>query len=201
MAGVKLPQNQLDALPLISAADLIGQVVDPGQVSIVGGSVVRWWSPIALGLKDVNFVDDPDHAGANTRLLTPFLDLSGMQQFILVVNRRCLAAGGDAGDTIGVYIQSNDGQTCGGAVGENPTGVGAGFGSSFTDGVCAFQFVVRGGPYPQNTLVTAKTGWVNGIAGLGPTFPQMAGRARVWLQGPAVPNANQLYTISLWAQS
>ena len=191
MALGATPQQQLDSLPLVTAAQLTGQVVDPGDLTVVGGSVVRYWSATRLGLNGVNFILD----GARSLLLTPFLDFTGMNQFQVVMVRECLLAGGDTGESIGVYAQSNVG------TGENPTGVGGGLGSGFAVGCVSVTMIIRGGPYPQST-VQSNFGWTNGtLSGIGASFQRAMGRARLWFDRPAAPNANQLYTISLWAQS
>jgi hypothetical protein len=191
MALGATPQNQLNALPLVTAAQFTGQVVDPGELSIVGGSVVRYWSATRLALNGVNFAT----VGTRSALLTPFLDFTGMNQFQVIMVRECLSAGGDLAESMSIYAQSNVG------TGDNPLGVGGGAGSLFAVGCVSVTMIIRGGPYPQST-VQSNFGWTNGtLNGIGPSLQRTMGRARLWFDRPAVANADQRYTISLWAQS
>jgi len=78
----KMPQNQLDALPLIDA----GTVANSGDVQILGNRITRYWSPTALGLSGAAFVSDGG-AGGGTVLATPFLDVRGCRAFTILLRR------------------------------------------------------------------------------------------------------------------
>lgn len=75
----RTPQNQLDALPLISA-EAVG---DPGDVSIVGQNVIKKWTPVVVGINGTaGNVADPRTAG-RVYLLSNWLDFTGMKYFTL----------------------------------------------------------------------------------------------------------------------
>jgi hypothetical protein len=75
-----MPQNQIDALPLISA----DTAAAGGAISLVGGNFTRYWSPTTLGLVAAT----PAAAGGATFwLVTPFLDCRGVRSFKMLVRR------------------------------------------------------------------------------------------------------------------
>jgi hypothetical protein len=75
-----MPQNQINALPLISA----DTAAAGGAISIVGGNFTRYWSPTVLGLVGVQ----PAAAGGATFwMFSGFLDTRGVRAFKILVRR------------------------------------------------------------------------------------------------------------------
>lgn len=78
-----IPVNQLDALPLISAA----QAAQAGTLQIVGGRAARYFGPADLGINASGVSTLPVGAGFYYYLVTPFLDLRGCSTFAFLLRR------------------------------------------------------------------------------------------------------------------
>lgn len=85
MANIPVPQNQLNALPLLSVQD----VTEGGTIEIVGGSLSRVWTPTQLG---INGVAPTLNADGLFYLTTPYLDLRGVHYFMLDLTYTASAA-------------------------------------------------------------------------------------------------------------
>lgn len=72
-----IPQNQIDALPLVTAA----QAAAPTVVTVVGQKVTKRWDPAASGINGQNYGADPDDA-AGSALFSNWLDVGGCNQFV-----------------------------------------------------------------------------------------------------------------------
>jgi len=83
MSSALIPQNQLDALPLISAA----QAAQAGTLQIIGGRVVRYFGPADLGINASGVSTFPVGAGFYYYLVTPYLDLRGCTTFAFLLRR------------------------------------------------------------------------------------------------------------------
>jgi hypothetical protein len=90
----KIPQNQLDALPLPTDTTSNG-----GEVYNVGNTMVRYWSPSDTGIGGVALTVDPgDAISAKTYLLTNWLDVRGCSAFQGVLTRKVQESVPGAGD-------------------------------------------------------------------------------------------------------
>jgi hypothetical protein len=92
------PINQLNALPLVSAAS----VGDPGDVVVVGNTIRRYWNTAALmgGASAAGIagnVADPFQPGTRSGWITPTLDVTGCNFFTVVMVMRAATAGNDLG--------------------------------------------------------------------------------------------------------
>ncbi len=100
MANINIgntPINQLNALPLTSAQ----AVGTPGDVIILGNTIIRFWSPTdLLGSGPGNAgiagnVADPFQPGARSGFVTSFLDVRGVNFFTVIMVMRAATAGND----------------------------------------------------------------------------------------------------------
>ena len=86
------PQSQLDALPIITAAE----AAEPGEYAIVGANVVRTWTPAQTGINGALCnVSDPRTPAFGNFLLSNWLDFTGMTRFTAVLVGQVNAIGGD----------------------------------------------------------------------------------------------------------
>lgn len=83
MSSGLIPVNQLDALPLISAA----QAAQAGQLQIIGGRAARYFGPADLGINASGVSTFPVGAGFYYYLATPYLDLRGCSTFAFLLRR------------------------------------------------------------------------------------------------------------------
>lgn len=90
------PQNQLDALPLLS----VESVGAPGDVNVIGGVLTRYYDATAVGFP-AEFVNQG--AGGSALISNP-LDLRGCVQLVLVLTLEVTGAPGDAGRTYQPYV-------------------------------------------------------------------------------------------------
>lgn len=86
MAIGKMPQNQLDALPLLTATD----VTDPSETVVVGTSVVKTWDPSKTG---VNGIAASGGGASLLYLLTAQMDFRGMNTAMLQLQRDTTVGG------------------------------------------------------------------------------------------------------------
>jgi hypothetical protein len=95
----RTPQNQLNALPLITP-EAVGQA---GDVVVVGGVVVRTWTPAATGISGtLGNIADP-RTNTLAYLLTNWLDMSGCSRFTAMLAGQVNAIGGDVAQTWSVF--------------------------------------------------------------------------------------------------
>ena len=83
MSSGLIPVNQLDALPLISAA----QAAQAGLLEIIGGRAARYFGPADLGINASGVSTVPVGAGFYYYLATPYLDLRGCSTFAFLLRR------------------------------------------------------------------------------------------------------------------
>ena len=77
-----VPQNQLDALPLITVA----QASSGGDVTVLGGQILRRFTPAVLGVNGAAASSYATPAALNVPyLVTPFLDVTGCTNFAFVL--------------------------------------------------------------------------------------------------------------------
>ena len=101
MSSQLIPVNQLNALPLITAA----QAATAGTVQVVGGSVYRSFTPAQLGINATSVASDP---GGIYYLATPFLDLRGCSK-VTVTLQRTVSANGALLPQLKLYGQTRQG--------------------------------------------------------------------------------------------
>lgn len=185
------PQNQLDALPLLTAA----QAAAPGQVQIIGNTLTRYWDPGTLGVNGILPVAD---ANGFLYITTAFLDTRGCAAFAFLLRRQssagALAAQG-AGTQLGFQYRFNVNETpplSKGAT-QNLVACGASLISSTTVNWPAMQsanelqdaFYSIGHGQP-NSLTTTAGGGIMGTD------------VRFFLYFPIAPVANSLFSMSVW---
>lgn len=176
------PQSQLDALPLITAADAAA----PSAYAIVGGKLSRYWNPAAAGVVAANFIADPDLAGASF-MVSNYLDFTGMNQYVALLVATIPNAGTTDAAAVTLRIQY---RTPTGAVQPRSGTVGQGL---FT--VVATRTPNYGllGVYPTDYIVAYN--WANSQGGV-----TMGSDSRLWFSRDAVvPKAGQLYNLHVWA--
>lgn len=79
MASTKIPQSQLDSLPLQDAEE----ATNPGTVTIIGGQVSRFFTPAQTGINAAV----RDTTGGYYYVLGAYLDLSGCNTFTAMITR------------------------------------------------------------------------------------------------------------------
>jgi hypothetical protein len=120
MAGGQTPMNQLDALPIITAAQWVSVVVSaPTQQGMIGGKLLKYWNAAALGVNGAAGDVHDSRTGAVHQLLTNYIDLTGLDSILLVLNARCTAGGVDNDQVWHVYALPY-GETSLGAVNHQP---------------------------------------------------------------------------------
>ena len=99
MPLARVPQNQIDALPVVT----IESVGDPGQTVVIGKTLVRYWPPAQTGINGQSSnVADPRTAG-RVYLLSNYLDFSGCTIFSCLLGVKITAIGGDGAQTWNVH--------------------------------------------------------------------------------------------------
>lgn len=81
MSNPKLPINQINALPLQTPE----AAADPGETLIIGGKLLKYWSPSALGIIAAPYAVGPD--GVNRGFTSQTLDTTGCLNFCLQFRR------------------------------------------------------------------------------------------------------------------
>lgn len=91
MATGPIPQNQLNALPLLTAA----QAAAAGELTIIGGGLYRYFSPTVLGINATPVVN---YGGLGYYLLTtPYLDLRGCSKYVVTIRNTYIGGPGARG--------------------------------------------------------------------------------------------------------
>lgn len=106
MAVARIPQIQQDALPLIT----LDPTINGGTVVVLGGKILRQFSPTDLGINNAVFIGDPD-GGTGAIIVGGFVDLTGTNNVSAIVTRTAnlLATDNATGDFgITVYFQQRD---------------------------------------------------------------------------------------------
>lgn len=191
----KMPQNQIDALPLLSA----DAVSDPGDTVVIGSQLIRHWTPARVG---INGASRTAYVNMPTRSATPLglpLDFSGMNSFTFSISRQVNSAAADT--TATPFLRASPI-----SVGQSPlprdtadalTGLGrlgevvSDFGSFTLRG--AFPYTAYG--YRGCSNSAQIFGSVRGtITGPGWFF---------WLDFATLSgdSANELWSLDIWAQS
>ena len=186
----KTPQNQLDALPLLTP-DTAAQ---GGDIFIVGQSVTRYFSPAALGIVEATRVADPDEAGS-TLILSNQIDLRGMNSLQVVITRLALLAGNDEFNvTLSLIMQLKN---SGGLF--SRTGV-PGTGQCTTIGSITPTIKPAADAYPFTSVLTRGLSWtVNSVAG-GISSGAFIGTCRLWMRW-TVPAAGPAWSAEIYAQT
>lgn len=78
MATGFIPQNQLNSLPLITAA----QAATAGSLQIIGGAIYRFFTPAELG---INASTVPSLGSGFFMIATPYLDLRGCSKYTMTI--------------------------------------------------------------------------------------------------------------------
>jgi hypothetical protein len=79
------PQNQIDALPIITVA----AAASAGDIQVVGGIMTKFFNPAATGISSVATGTD----GTNIFIASSFLDLRGLRAFSAIMSRTIQGGG------------------------------------------------------------------------------------------------------------
>jgi hypothetical protein len=82
----KIPQNQLDALPLTDAATAAAG----GDIVVLGNTISRYWSPTVTGINGTPFAND---ANGFPVIVSNFLDVRGCRTFTMLMRRAFVGVG------------------------------------------------------------------------------------------------------------
>jgi hypothetical protein len=180
------PENQLRALPILTQQ----QIAAPGEAVVIGGQVIRYWSPSQLGLNGVSGnVADPDNVpsvAADVSMFTNYVDGRGCNAFtLMLVNDPFVAPAGETAWHI--YLQ----YAGTGSVGLVQPRSGTA-GRIVTSQVALINFGIAAGP------LTAYTSWSNGndSTNVASNRPVAAGIFRIWLNRN--PGHASTWYASLW---
>lgn len=196
-----MPQNQLDALPLITAV----QAAAPDEVLIVGGTVTKFWNPVTIGIVNQRPFLDGSGGGAAMQIHgTNFLDFSGMNHFLFMLLRFNGDAPAQESITARIKLVPRV-QLPGGASGAGPYIEDDNF---VNDGpsipLLATTWNLGTGPN-IGAVKLYQFGWDNNETNFLGDAPILFGRDQrihITLAGSTLPNnANQLFTLYIWAQS
>lgn len=197
------PQNQLFALPIITAAE----AAEPGEYAVVGSNVVRTWTPAQTGINGAACnVSDPRTPAFGNFLLTNWLDFTGMTKFTAVLIGQVNAAGGDVAMNFIVRAIAGSVESLSGAYLEpiqaappstlNMTGA---WGASAFPQVGNLNFPALTGVAAFPAFKMACCGWQTGGTGTGGnvgTGPM--GPTRLWLSSTTGADPIQAY---LWVRA
>jgi hypothetical protein len=192
------PQNQLDALPLVTAQS----VGDPGEVVIVGNSIIRHWNPTQLGVVSISGnVGDPDKAGS-LGFVTSIIDVRGCNFFRLVMVRRTDSLAHDQTTALNIAWQMK-GTSDGPSQGVTPrTGDGGRISWATQIGVINVGVGPAGVAYPFDSV--CGVGFSNGLTyGAGAIPPHAivgSGRLYFWSDAPGANAAFWNWWAELWGQ-
>lgn len=212
MAGGRTPIDQLDSLPLLSAAQWVSGVVpQQGTVTIVNGKITKIFDPVATGINGtLANVADPRTAG-RYYAITNWLDFTALVTLTAVLVLKVTQAGGDAAAQVWsvLYIPAQD--EVGGVIDPTPTLPGPSnnnmtgdYGGNAFPQVGILNSVVLNaarnlaGPYPYFKML--QVSFAAGIA-LGGTLTQFGvGVHKIWLSSTtAAPNNCEMY-LTIWGQ-
>lgn len=192
----KTPQNQLDALPLLSA----DAVSDPGDTVVIGGQLIRHWIPSRVGINGLNrvlYVNIAVKAFVGPGLP---LDFSGMNSFTFALGKTVTAVAGDTNAQAQLYAtQIGLGQSP--MPFDTPDGT-QGFSRMGSMRVDFGLMGVRGGGYPFTQY--AYRGASNSSMQFGGTTSTLVGPGwYFWLDfsGQIAGWADEFWSLEIWAQS
>jgi hypothetical protein len=157
----KIPQNQLNALPLTDAATAAAG----GDIVVLGSAITRYWSPTVLGVSGARRTG-PEAVSGYFALVTPYLDVRGCSQFVVLLQRNGGTGVGAIGTSATCSFQyrfaTTDTQPFGqnGGVGDNAIGK-----SNVGGGAIPFPSVAAQ-PLPQYNVRAFSLAVVTGSAGV-----------------------------------
>lgn len=190
MPAQKVPENQLAALPLMTA----DVNANPGEYYIVGNSLIRFWSKENLNINAVALADDPYSSGTYTYLVTNWLDVRGCSAFQGVLTRSVSVVGSDSVTPIKMYSQYRSQAGI-----QPPTGsVGATLGGELATITPVGKPALAAYPWTYVTARSLQFASVNpslivGVIGF---------NVRLWFSRvTASVYAGELYSLELWGTS
>lgn len=178
-----LPQNQIESLPLQTAAEATA----PTSITFVGNKVVKYWNPVALGISGQNYPGDPDN-GTQAALFSNWLDVRGCNEFCVVWVATILTnAGRESGITQSVIQQYR-----------TPNGLvlprSGNIGTTMFDGLA--------GRTPDMTAFLPQAPYIMSLPFQNDTLGgiEMGFDLRLWFRSTVGHNPNQAYSGHLWGQ-
>lgn len=98
----KIPQNQQDAMPLLS----IGDATAPDSIDVVGSTIIKYWGP---GSNGITGAMGSIGTGVDGGIVGNFLDLRGMTQYMFVLVRNVGDAAAEANAQSELMVQARAG--------------------------------------------------------------------------------------------
>jgi len=193
MPAAFIPQNQLNALPLLTEA----AIGSPGQITFFGSAIVRYWSPSALGVQNAARL----LGTSGGYLVSNYIDVRGCQHYAITIERTVHNAGEDAdiaGPNLYVQYEASNGtdQPPDKALHGLLTGVGIGSG-----GLTPWPGTPFGGAYPQTQIAAACWSNANTPAAVGSGFATLVGKVRLFFFFSTAPPAAITWSVAMWGQS
>jgi hypothetical protein len=193
------PVNQLEALPLLSVQQFISP--DGSDTLIYGTRVLRYWSPIALGIT----ASQPALTGLKYHITTPWLDVTPCMFFAFVILRDTTGATHAAAKSFSVCLQYKQTPAEAPPVTNNIAGV---ISDQFngiwplTSAATVISFPDQANTVQRATLLTSPN---TGVQSLCQNVMLIIGPSvRFQLNwGTVAPDANDLshYSMSLWGST
>jgi hypothetical protein len=185
MASPKIPVNQLNALPLVTA----DQAAAGGDVIVQGSTITRFWSNTVLGM-GTTFTN---LGGGGSAMSSVQLDVTGCSRFALVLTRTVTGVGGDAADLFAVYLSYGD------LAGNNELpGLNTGNLSGMHDMIGRFTWAVALG----NGTTVLSCQWADASVlpghGAGQSISTVGTRVFISLRSAAVAVANRTFSAEMW---
>lgn len=182
-----VPATQLDSLPLLTAS----QYNTVGQIQMLGGQTVRYYSPDDLGVKGAAFIADPDPGGYYYVLSPTWIDARGCSKFVLVA----CAEGANPAATEAVQVRICQAAMTGAGVVPTPRTGNVGAPGHPLSGTLQFRGTAG------NTTATSSIGWAVGVGTVDNNhYPVGLGPFRIWLSATTYAPLFTV-TLQLWGSS
>lgn len=112
MANPKLPINQINALPLQTPE----AAADPGDVLVLGGKILKYWSPAVLGINNLPYaIAAAPNGYGNRGFMSNTIDTTGCTDFTLLVLRNLPTVAEAAQRTWSLWFQPQFDPAAGGS--------------------------------------------------------------------------------------
>lgn len=181
-----LPQNQIEALPLQTAAEATAAT----SITIVGNKVVKYWSPAACGINGQFYPGDPDN-GTQAALFSNWLDVRGCNEYLVVWVATITAnAGRESGISQGPIQQYRVPNGLGGYILPHSADIGTTMFTGLAGRTPDMSAFLPQSPYLMTFAFQNDT--LGGI--------EMGFDMRLWFRSTVGHNPNQAYSMHLWGQ-
>jgi len=179
--AIKIPQNQLDALPLLDA-DIAAA---GGEIQIIGNQLTKFWASSVLAFPAAWVA----HPVSGSFLLSAQLDMRAVSRFSLI-GKRTFVAGGDVAQTFQFYLLY---------------GMSDGTFELITDNAALRHRMIIDITIPIGTPTPFVFSclWADGAGaslgtGAGSSIATVGARVKLCITNTILNNANQTYAFELW---